>query len=169
MLVSWLSKDYLPGPKEQSFPSQSCVQWQYPVTKLHTPWLLHEASFEQLKGWQMFVVGQFPVKSGPPGQKLHIVGSASQSYKKWKIFFRVVLNFKHWKFVWNLLIYHTLSQKQHIEAKILKIEQHLGMALCDQNFTVYCINVLSIKIDQKDIIQIFSNFLLETFLFITRS
>ena len=33
------------------------------------------------------------------------------------------------------------GQKQHIEAKILKIEQHLGMALCDQSFTVYRINI----------------------------
>ena len=61
------------------------------------------------------------------------------------------------------------GQKQHIEAKILKIGRHLGMALCDQNFTVYRINVHSIKIDQNNRIQIISKFLQERFLSITRS
>ena len=48
-----------------------------------------------------------------------------------------------------------MGQKQHIEAKILKIGLHLGMALCDQSFTVYRINVHYIEIDQNDKLQIF--------------
>ena len=51
-----------------------------------------------------------------------------------------------------------MGQKQHIEAKILKIGLHLGMALYDQSFTVYCINVHYIKIDQNDKFQIFQIF-----------
>ena len=51
-----------------------------------------------------------------------------------------------------------MGQKQHIEAKILKIGLHLGMALCYQCFTVNCINVHYIEIDQNDIFQIFQIF-----------
>ena len=71
---------------------------------------------------------------------------------------RVVQNFKYSKFVWNLLNYHSFGQKQHIEAEILKIGQHLGMALCDQSFTVYRINVHYKKIDQNDKFQNFQIF-----------
>ena len=51
-----------------------------------------------------------------------------------------------------------MGQKQHIEAKILKIGLHLGMALCDQSFTVYRINVHCIEIDENDKFQIFQIF-----------
>ena len=51
-----------------------------------------------------------------------------------------------------------MGQKQHIEAKILKIGLHLNIALCDQSFTVYRINVHYIEIDQNDKFQIFQIF-----------
>ena len=51
-----------------------------------------------------------------------------------------------------------MGQKQHIEAKILKIGLHLGMALCHQSFTIYRINVHYIEIDQNEKFQIFQIF-----------
>ena len=47
-----------------------------------------------------------------------------------------IVNFKHWNFIWDLAKYYSLGQKQHIDAKILKIEHHLGIAVSEQSFTI---------------------------------
>ena len=49
---------------------------------------------------------------------------------------RVVQNFKCEKFIWDQTDYCSLGQKYPIDAKSLKIRQHLDLSLCEQSFSI---------------------------------